>query len=1735
MKGSGAEFDKTYLPELVDKDKKKQRKVNLEWVVQPQAYLRRGQCACFRVQLQEESGSALRLEDARFERYHKDQGILFSLGTSSGERLHLYMALAILAKKKGKNAVVKLLKPHRGTRDKTPRRLAEPLLAKPPPSMEELYPVVSVVGSNELLFYVRLTESCSRMADGTAFQLWLRLVNNPLPLPMSWGIVVEDKPMDKDIHATLEWLVDMLLTVMIKEGDGSTPKPCKKTIKRLKKHVERGRKEPPADMNKKDVALLGLLQQEQLLRTKDTPLRSLRDCHGMSFCHFASLLGFEKTLWFLLEGGEQIALPQLHAQDLHGATPLHYAAWGGCSIDSLKLLLEKGADPAAADHLGFSSMDYTQWAGRADAAQLFSLQIFASPRKSAGRTPRTTNLAPMGLFAAASSDALEQLQAALKRAEGPNSVDEEGSSILHHAASHGALQCIEFLLKEGANVNNVDAEGRTALHRAALEGQSQAMQRLFEHGAKITRDYMGVSPLHLAALRGHVSSMECILKHDKAELESPDLEGSTPLFMAAYAGQAEAIRFLISTGAKVNVKDDKGVTPLHIAAYKNKLEAGMALVEAGANINAQDDGKVSPLHHTCFKGNVEFTRFLISKGANVRAKDKADHTPLHNACFRGDTEIVSLLLDKGANQDPLEPNTTTTLHYCAINGHTECLSLILTKHKRLDVNITDKEGATPLHKAAFFGHLLLVDLLIKCGADVSTQDEEGATPLHKAAFSGKVTCVNYLLQAGADVESQDGEDGTPLHNAAFNGHTECVKALLALQANLNSADNTGASPLHLAVLNGHYGCASLLIQRGSLVEAADDQGMTPLHHAVEHVSCVKLLLEEKAEVDCQDFEGKTPLYYAVLNGFKDSAALLMDRGADPNLCDKTGVSPSDVADEEMQPVIAEGLKRRKDAEDKEKQARLLKVVEKFNANPKKGVEYLIVEELCANDPKEIAHFLRNASGLNKTQIGVFLGEPDPVTLDILKHYLDAISFRGLRIDDGLRLFLSDFRLPGEAQKIDRLMEAFAIRYCADNPDSVFPNTDTAYLLSFAIIMLNTDAHNDAIKNKMTKEQFLRNNTGISEGGDLPAEFLGQIYDSIVSNQIKMEKEDTNLWTTTGKSGWLMKEGGRIKTVKRRWFVLADNCLYYYKNQPSEPSAGMTPRGAESPCGIVPLNNLLVRKAKKKNEFELYLPGKQQITACKMVGGVTVQGHHDAYVMIADSEKDMEEWISALRANIFRSPFHEMINKRKAMQQARRQTIHSILSGSLRGTGALAREKEKEKEKDSKTKRSQTYEDGKDSTSEDAVDNLDESLPGKSSRITHTLITSTSSRRDMESTIAVGESTKNGAELCFDWRLLHTLATMCATCYRSDRAIKETYGGDYTFTEQINGVRCFVVRYPRRKAQKLIICAPLWNIDSNGSTLSSSSSTNLTSSGEIPSNTSSSSTHSEWPHSIPTIQQTKEAIAKDGIAFLPSDYYGLSQRTQDIANSELCQLQLCKDYSLYVAGHGLGAVLAMFLSATLKRQGFQVERVITFAQPRMLLLCQERELAEMQSVPLLRVSHYSDPTPSLFHNCVHVGAEILLLPALRFCYTPPPNHVGGSSRGSARHSTRRRSRSNSFALNVHLYIAAQHTRGGGLHSSTLTLPPALRAAQQRLTNEFLLALSKDLSEGQKQPMHFKLNAYLKNMKPKIRGIPQRVDFASTQKFLLKARSPLPPTPPSTPITSTKASSSPSSTVSSSSVT
>ena len=90
------------------------------------------------------------------------------------------------------------------------------------------------------------------------------------------------------------------------------------------------------------------------------------------------------------------------------------------------------------------------------------------------------------------------------------------------------------------------------------------------------------------------------------------------------------------------------------------------------------------------------------------------------------------------------------------------------------------------------------------------------------------------------------------------------------------------------------------------------------------------------------------------------------------------------------------------------------------------------------------------------------------------------------------------------------MLKYAERYCICNPQNVFANTDAAYVFAYSVVMLQTDAHNDQVKNKMTVEEFKRNSRGINDEKDLPAEFVAEIYENVVNNEFKLKGNDEDV-------------------------------------------------------------------------------------------------------------------------------------------------------------------------------------------------------------------------------------------------------------------------------------------------------------------------------------------------------------------------------------------------------------------------------------------------------------------------------------------------------------------------------------------------------------------------------------------------------------------------------------------------
>ncbi|XP_026949759.1 IQ motif and SEC7 domain-containing protein 1 isoform X3 [Sagmatias obliquidens] len=183
----------------------------------------------------------------------------------------------------------------------------------------------------------------------------------------------------------------------------------------------------------------------------------------------------------------------------------------------------------------------------------------------------------------------------------------------------------------------------------------------------------------------------------------------------------------------------------------------------------------------------------------------------------------------------------------------------------------------------------------------------------------------------------------------------------------------------------------------------------------------------------------------------------------------------------------------------------------FNKKPEKGVQYLIERGFVPDTPVGVAHFLLQRKGLSRQMIGEFLGNRQKqFNRDVLDCVVDEMDFSAMELDEALRKFQAHIRVQGEAQKVERLIEAFSQRYCICNPGVVrqFRNPDTIFILAFAIILLNTDMYSPNVKpeRKMKLEDFVKNLRGVDDGEDIPREMLIGIYERIRKRELETNED-----------------------------------------------------------------------------------------------------------------------------------------------------------------------------------------------------------------------------------------------------------------------------------------------------------------------------------------------------------------------------------------------------------------------------------------------------------------------------------------------------------------------------------------------------------------------------------------------------------------------------------------------------
>ncbi|XP_077977718.1 uncharacterized protein LOC144433285 [Glandiceps talaboti] len=562
-------------------------------------------------------------------------------------------------------------------------------------------------------------------------------------------------------------------------------------------------------------------------------------------------------------------------------------------------------------------------------------------------------------------------------------------------AKHSSMKqtTISFLMgKRACVIDAKDVYGSTPLHYAAMRRNGEfAVDELIRAGKRRkksdfieAKDNQGMTPLHVACMHQNVYIVQK-LKEQGAKLDAEDDEKRTPFHLACFAGSFDICKNLLNhdqqSGKQKNKpdinkmlikKDQSGSTAVHHAVRSGSTDCLNLCLDPKNYKHEEPKSKSIVAESLRMANEVEIFRILLKK---LEKSDINDQCAIHMAATNNKMKIIELLIEKGANLELQDSNNQTALLIASSRGHykiVECLLKNGADLKKTDINgksvfflaaESDSENAPKTVQA----------LIEKCRESKSQQDANlmimggdnyANTPLHIASEKGHLDIVKILIKQGADYEDKNFEENTPIHLAAKNGMLEVVKELIDIdkKSMKNSTGNkidiseeiapessaeqhgTGKTKFGMGIANifkrgkkkekskprdekeakpkpkEEDNDDELNEKQTSIVMARNDIMNTPLHLAAlgGHIDTVKLLIKENADIlnaknvnlwtalDCAAFNGclttvtylidvmlkkgssidpldkskNTPLHLASTNGHEDVVKILLKKGAD---------------------------------------------------------------------------------------------------------------------------------------------------------------------------------------------------------------------------------------------------------------------------------------------------------------------------------------------------------------------------------------------------------------------------------------------------------------------------------------------------------------------------------------------------------------------------------------------------------------------------------------------------------------------------------------------------------------------------------------------------------------------------------------------------------------------------------------------------------------------------------------
>ena len=473
------------------------------------------------------------------------------------------------------------------------------------------------------------------------------------------------------------------------------------------------------------------------------------DKYDQTALHHACLRGNYFAVKVLLESGVNV-----DRRDNQNSTALHFACERGF-ITIVALLVEK-ADILLEDFERSTPFHLSTVVGSEDIFKLLCKKLnreqIETLRDMADTDGNTV------LHTAVLGGNRHCVNQCLRLGFSLNVDNNEGAQCIHLAAQLGRVHIAEILLStKKQDLSAIDRSQNTPLHYAARYNREQMITFLLKrHSNPNAQNLDSNTPFMVAASFGNVLAVKEFLKHADCKLDLTDRYGKTALFHAIEKDEDIVVAEILDNkiGRRlVNDKADEDMTPLHAVAKQGDIDIlNLLLKTNNCDIFSQNDEEQTPLHVAALNGNASVARRLLEYAGEKSPdllwdEDEYSNHALHLACQEGQFEVVEILIEYQASITAINSNKYTPLHIASANGHVQVAEYLIQEEARIDGDEKSKVS-TPLLMACQAGHTLIVNLLLKHGADICKHEdgaEIGNNALDLAIDAGNEDVVEVLL------------------------------------------------------------------------------------------------------------------------------------------------------------------------------------------------------------------------------------------------------------------------------------------------------------------------------------------------------------------------------------------------------------------------------------------------------------------------------------------------------------------------------------------------------------------------------------------------------------------------------------------------------------------------------------------------------------------------------------------------------------------------------------------------------------------------------------------------------------------------------------------------------------------------------------------------------------------------------------------------------------------------------